>query len=177
MPQEFPRATAAEMAGQTISLHTGQSADELALLLPPKARQRLEILTLRAGGWPSADSRGRHGARRECREIRSRACTTENVGGFSPAGHLLHPDDLRVVVAEEISPSSNGKAQLCRSATRHARRRFNQSRKPIRRRWRGLRTAGRPAPRWRISLALSRSSRRVRTSPSRSRGCGDAVEN
>ena len=33
MGQEFPRATAAEMAGQTISLHTGQSADGLGLVI------------------------------------------------------------------------------------------------------------------------------------------------
>ena len=99
MPQEFPRATAAEMAGQTISLHTGQSADELALLLPPKARQRLEILTLRRedshrlipeGDMVRAVNAERFAAERALQKMLDPP----------PAGHLLHPDDLRVVVAQ-----------------------------------------------------------------------------
>ena len=44
MPQAFEQATAAELAGQTLSLHVGTRPSDLAALLPPRAAERLRQL-------------------------------------------------------------------------------------------------------------------------------------
>ncbi|MFZ0854641.1 MAG: hypothetical protein WAO08_36260 [Hyphomicrobiaceae bacterium] len=94
MAAEFPRATVAEMAGQTVRHWLRPT--RLAALLPPRAR--LEILTLRR-----EDAHKLVPLRDDVRALSAERFNMERalqklLAPAAEGGHLLHPDDLRVVV-------------------------------------------------------------------------------
>jgi hypothetical protein len=84
----------------SLSLHTGMSPDELAALLPPKARQRLETLSLRRDDAHRLIPEGDTVRQLNAERFNLERALQRLQAPAGEGGHSLPDDDLRVIVAK-----------------------------------------------------------------------------